>query len=289
MTAVASGARARGQAMVEFVCVLVPLLLLILGTIQFGLIYKAKLTLNYAAFETARAGALNGARMLFMENAFARAMAPLYTNSFWDQGTSMDDCTSRYVLDLDADAGPDVAGDMDIDHVECGRGWVRRQIANERVRIVLVNPSTASFDDFGVSFDLVREYHPSTDGHLSGTRVIPNDNLMYRSARPGPSSLQSIHDANLIKVHVSYCYDLIVPLVADVIGELMTRPPTDIDTLDYEVGGGVVNEWGFGPLSSGTFGRMCADSGGIPLYATSVMRMHSAAVEEAVSCVGYCS
>jgi len=275
--------------MVEFVCVLVPLMLLILGTLQFGLIYKAKLTLNYAAFETARAGAINGARMLFMENAFARAMAPLYTNSFWEQGSSMDDCTTRYVLDLDADEGPDVAAAMDLDHVECARGWVRQMIADERVRIVLVNPSTASFDDFGVSFDLVREFQPSSDGHLSGRRAIPNDNLMYRSARAGTASLQSIQDANLIKVHVSYCYDLVVPLVSNVIGELMTRANQEIDAIDYEVGGGVVNEWGFGILPTGTFGRMCADAGGIPLYAHSVMRMHSAAVEEPVSCVGWCS
>jgi hypothetical protein len=46
--------------MVELLVVLLPvMLLLIFGTIQFALIYHAKITLNYAAFEGARAGTLN--------------------------------------------------------------------------------------------------------------------------------------------------------------------------------------------------------------------------------------
>ena len=74
-----AAARIRGQAMVEFICVLVPLLLLILGAIQFALIYQAKITLNYAAFEAARAGSLTGARMLFVSldrNSFRFSLSP---------------------------------------------------------------------------------------------------------------------------------------------------------------------------------------------------------------------
>ena len=58
--------RIGGQAMVEFGIIVFVLLLLILGTLQFAFIYHAKIQLNYAAFETARAGALNNARMWAM-------------------------------------------------------------------------------------------------------------------------------------------------------------------------------------------------------------------------------
>ena len=74
--ALARRVRARGQAMVEFIVIASVLLLLIMGTIQFAMICQAKITLNYAAFETARAGSLNSARMWAMELAFARASAP---------------------------------------------------------------------------------------------------------------------------------------------------------------------------------------------------------------------
>lgn len=49
-------ARARGQSLVEFSLVLVPLLLLILGIVQFGLIFNSYVTMTNAAREGARTG-----------------------------------------------------------------------------------------------------------------------------------------------------------------------------------------------------------------------------------------
>jgi hypothetical protein len=48
----------RGQAMVEFAAVLLPVLLLIVGIIQFGLIFGANVTLTNAAREAARAATI---------------------------------------------------------------------------------------------------------------------------------------------------------------------------------------------------------------------------------------
>jgi len=48
--------RARGQSLVEFALVLVPLLLLILGVVQFGLIFNSYVTMTNAAREGARTG-----------------------------------------------------------------------------------------------------------------------------------------------------------------------------------------------------------------------------------------
>ena len=52
------GPRDAGQAMVEFVAVLLPLLLIVVGIIQFGLLFGANVTLTNAAREAARAGTI---------------------------------------------------------------------------------------------------------------------------------------------------------------------------------------------------------------------------------------
>lgn len=297
-----------GQSMVEFTIVVIPLLLLILGAIQFALIYNAKITLNYAAFETARAGSLTGARMIFMENAFARALGPLYTTPFLAQGSTVDDCTGTYALDLDAAAGPAAnAQALDISHVECGRGRVRNLVNSGFARIVLVNPSPSSFLDFREDFELVMDYEPSEDSLLSGRSTIPNDNLMYRDASIGINSSQSIQDANLIKVHVSLCYELLVPLVDRVIRELLTLAPdadADFVGIDHGDGAAAYGRGGFsivGP-SATSFGNNCANRNdhpewdtdfiGIPIYAQAIMRMQSPAIKEGdeteMACTGYC-
>lgn len=50
--------RSRGQSLVEFSLVLVPLLLLILGVVQFGLIFNSYVTITNAAREGARSGTI---------------------------------------------------------------------------------------------------------------------------------------------------------------------------------------------------------------------------------------
>jgi Flp pilus assembly protein TadG len=51
-------ARARGQSLVEFPLVLTPLFLLILGVVQFGLIFNSYVTMTNAAREGARTGTI---------------------------------------------------------------------------------------------------------------------------------------------------------------------------------------------------------------------------------------
>ncbi len=69
----------KGQSMVELLAILLAMLLLIMATIQFALIYHAKTTLNYAAYEAVRAGSLNNADFEAVKEGFARGMAPLYS------------------------------------------------------------------------------------------------------------------------------------------------------------------------------------------------------------------
>ncbi len=110
-----------GQAMVEYVIILPVLMLLVLGIFQFALIYQAKITLNYAAFEAARAGALNNASQDAMQKAFVRSMAALYTHR------------------------PGVTA------LNAGKQKLRQEISDGYVQIRRINPSPDSFTDHGVT------------------------------------------------------------------------------------------------------------------------------------------
>jgi hypothetical protein len=247
--------------MVEFLIVIPVLLLLILGALQFAMIYQAKITLNYAAFETARAGALNGARMWSMELAFARALAPLYTTPYVsDEGG---ECRSGF--ELGRFEGPEKS--LELGNVRCARQRVRDLLADGNVRLLLVNPGPDSFDGrHGVT--------------AAGTTVIPNDNLMYRSAAADGLSGQSIQDANLIKVHVGLCYELVVPIVDRIINRMVASAPSALEPEN------------FGPAAAGSFAAACTAERqphryGVPIYAHAVMRMQSDAVRDAF-CSGEC-
>jgi hypothetical protein len=77
----ALAARTQGQAMVEFIIILPVLYMLIFGAIQIGLLYSAKISLNYAAFEAARMGALNNASYLGIRKGLIRGLGPQFTHS----------------------------------------------------------------------------------------------------------------------------------------------------------------------------------------------------------------
>lgn len=287
---------ASGQAMVEFLIVLPVMLLLVLGILQFALIYQAKVTLNYAAFETARAGSLNNGSRDAMNLAFASSMAPLYTNSFhvFSSGT----CTNAWnpindlptILNNDRQnlnrSGNKMGGmritdtnlgaytnaninNFDPDDVICARREVQQQITNGEVNITVVNPSAASFSDYGIKID--------------GKETIPNDNLMYRNANISNSSTsqQTIQDANLLKIHIGYCYELMVPFVNRIIwmmhrfGPGATIPPgfPQVNTNTF-----------FGPAPGGSFAQSCINDPqhtgqAIVLYAQSIVRMQSPAIQ----------
>ncbi len=68
----------RGQAMIEYLIIFPALLLLVMGAIQFALIYQAKFTLNYATFMAARQGALKNAKLTPIKDGLAAGMTPLF-------------------------------------------------------------------------------------------------------------------------------------------------------------------------------------------------------------------
>ena len=67
-------------------------------------------------------------------------------------------------------------------------------------QIEILNPTRAAFDDFG-----------ETDA--DGRRILPNDHLRYRNRDVGAQSGVNLQDANLLKIKITYGYDLQVPLI----------------------------------------------------------------------------
>ena len=249
------GERVRGQAMVEYVLVLPVLLLLVFGTLQFALIYHAKITLNYAAFEAARAGTLNNAHMWAMQAAAVRGLAPLHTHNDGRQW------------------------------LRWARGKLWQDVNDGFIKIELVNPSPASFANHGIDTEI--------DGE--DVRAIPNDHLMYRDASVKQPSNQSIQDANVLKIRVLYCYEMVVPFANRIISQSLrlAGAPAGADAsggtseaIEFRERGVAGNV----PPPAGSFQAECLDAFErpgvgehrryIPLTAQAIMRMQSPAIQE---------
>lgn len=182
----------KGQGMVEFLIVLPVLLLLILGAIQFALIYHAKITLNYAAYEGARSGTLGNGSFAAIEEGFIRGLAPLYSYSLQDgiHHEGKKDAPWGWWTQVTA--------------FQRGRDHVKQELTGNvpLIRIERLNPTKASFADFGSTMATNRQQ-----------KAIPNTNLRYRSSKVDHRSNQSIQDANLLHLRYTYWYPLYVPFV----------------------------------------------------------------------------
>lgn len=200
--------RQAGQSMTEFL-VIAPLLLFVcFGTLQFVLLYQAKSTLDVAVLEAAREGAVNHGSMQAMRNGLARGLAPLYAREASTEGAA--------------------------------NALAKAQIDASRFSaITVLNPTQAAMEDYARPRYYEDAQYPYTE--------IPNDSLMYRdsAAPPGSKSGINIQDANLLKIHVHYCYDMYVPLANKVIyyaanvigiigtGGILTREPAEVDRDPY--------------------------------------------------------
>lgn len=159
--------------MVEYLIIFPALLMLVLGAIQFALLYQVKSTLNYATFMAARQGSLKNAKSLSIKDALAAGMTPLFTFS------------------------PDLGG------LAKGRAIAAIEVFNPMTaRVEILSPTANTADDFG-----------EDDPADATKRIIPNDNLQYRDPTTyGPKTGLNIQDANLLKIRVTYCAKLIVPV-----------------------------------------------------------------------------
>jgi uncharacterized membrane protein (UPF0127 family) len=171
-----SAGRERGSAMTEFIVVAPIMTVIGLAILQYGLLFFAKNQYNHAAFMAARAGSTGNASMNLIEDAYARALVPLYGG-----GVSTQELAASF-----AKAKADLAANAVIE---------------------MRNPTAESFSDWNDD-DLQK-----TEG--GGVhRVIPNGGLAMKKAAivPGASG-QSIQDANLLKLRITQGYKPQVPLI----------------------------------------------------------------------------
>lgn len=245
-----------GQAMIEFIIVIPVLILLVFGTVQIGLIYSAKTTLNYATFQAARLGAVNNATYSSLRRGLIRGMAPLYTSN-----ASLD------TVRTDIDAGINSLGTKRDSQTDM----------DNYTKIIRLSPTRKQFtaSAFGVK-------------NADDIYEIPNDNLMYRPTTQKDGV--SIQDANLLKIRVQYCYKLMVPLVNRIIGSLSELNNNRTNQRIYET----LNDPKFadanryytdaaaGTLSS--YEQLCGDRAdsneGFIISADAIVRMQSPAYEE---------
>jgi len=109
-----------GQSLTEFLVAMFGFGLLLLGMLQAILLYRAKTTIDYAAMEAARAGALHGVDMGQMQKGLARGLTPLYAT---------------------ATASPSIAGTAE--------AYAKAYVATLAFgTITVLSPTAASFDDF---------------------------------------------------------------------------------------------------------------------------------------------
>lgn len=192
--------RSRGAGIVEFLIVAPLLILLGLGLVQTGMVFHSKSSLNFALQEGARIGAVNHGDVSAIGRGIREGLIP-----FMGGGTSdADIARTRLRVEQEFALGS-------------AAGWIRvRQLS----------PTQQAFSDWAVNaFDeqgnRIREIpnaslavlrcSQSPNGGAAGTRA---SSACPGGGEPiGPTSQQTLADANLLKLDLTYGVRLSVPLV----------------------------------------------------------------------------
>ena len=220
----------RGATLVELVIAGPLLLFILLVLMQYALLFHARSQLNYATFEAARAGTVANARLAAIRTAFERAMT-----GYHGGGTTT---------------------------AELAASRAKALAEAPFTRIEIVSPTRESFDDY---------HSPALAVRMGASgRVIPSTNLAHLDCpidRPGcrnnpaaNASGQTLHDANLLKLRITYGIPTKkqIPLA----GPFMARALAVLDPADRDA-----------------FRAGLIADGRIPVVAHTVMRMQSPAIE----------
>jgi len=219
----------RGAVLTEAVIVLPVLLLTMLVMMQIALLFHAKSSVNYAIFEAARAGSTQHADIDVIKRAFQKAMVPYYGGG---------------------------RNELELVGTTLKMQW--ENLAEPAFRIRILSPSRPSFEDYN-SPALQESYRtgepviPSVGlAELRCPRDVPDCNSNPTSNRSG----QSLKDANLLKLHVTFGVppSKQLPIVGRImVWALARRAAADGDAFEL------------GQLATGR----------IPIVASAVIRMQS--------------
>jgi len=220
--------------MVETTIVVFIVLFVLLAIIQFALLYNAKTVLNYATYEAARSGAVNHGAPEAMKYALAGKLAAIKPTDLSDTGIT----GSAFGRLQNAQLAV-------IEEIDAGG----------KVCIERISPTNNS-----------GHWQSVSGGGLEYSKEIPNSHLLYRSDKPDFQDQLSIQDANLLKIQVTYCHKMVVPIVSTAVKRLML---TQFASADPDPLPG----WQVPNLAD--FERQCYANDGMPIEAQSVVRMQS--------------
>lgn len=171
--------RQQGSALVEF-AIVGPLLTAIgMALLQYAMVFTAKSHINHATFMAARAGSTGNASLSTIEDAYIKALIPLY------------------------------GGGKDMAELAQTHARVRADLSSGGyLRIDILNPTHESFDDFA---------DPALKDKYQA-RAISNTNQAFSAqlTQVGAKSGQTLQDANLLKLQVIHGFELKVPIVSKV-------------------------------------------------------------------------
>jgi hypothetical protein len=207
--------------MIEFVIVAMPLLLTGLAAVELGRWYLVRQAVGYALFEAARTGSVSGARPLAITQAFQRALSPLY-------GAASPVMHGANGSGASGPGRPDTGTTFLQAQADVTRALVQfeRDYGQPRARLEMLSPATASFDDFadaalqrrmGIAKRVINNTYQAEKNGADYAR-------RYR-AGAGPRSGQTIHDANVLRLRLTYLQPPMLPGLRALLANLPARGP----------------------------------------------------------------
>ena len=187
--------RSEGQASVEILLVVPVVLLLLLLGLEFALAYRQYALLQHATFMAARAGAMHHGCRKPMGEQLARSLAP---ERMRDQASYLDLMRARLQSRQDRLAWAEIE-----------ILYPPREVLEQFRQTQVLTPSQVQpceHDDRPVLMPMRR------------VQVVPNSHLDHRIAdripvpHKGAALDLSIQDANLLRIRVRYCHQLLSPV-----------------------------------------------------------------------------
>lgn len=154
---------------------------------------------------------------------------------------------------------------MDLQALKDGRSTAKSELGDNKMTLItIVNPTSGAYSGFA-----------------NAAGEIPNDNLMYRSDTKLNDNM-NVQDANILKVRVTYCVRLVVPIVNRMIFAFTVSPPSTpakIDSAAYN-GGSIAAPELLKAEPSTTGSGLCNDPNNaypyrIPVTSEAIVRMQS--------------
>jgi len=194
--------KSKGQSLIEFIIIMPLFFVILFGIFELAYIYRAKSTFNTATFEAARQGSLEHARLGAMRSALRSGMLAEF-----------------------------IHGDKSISGMGSA---VLRTLAFESAmnKISPVIEVTSPTKEIFNSFKVKRMVKLIGQKKEKLQYILPNDNLNLRTTVAKNITIDSkkrkitIQDANLLKIKSYWCYEMKVPIIKNLIYDIVSVSPS---------------------------------------------------------------